>query len=184
MVYESVSLDKLDAIAAENDFTVVAAGRAELCKVFPRDAARSVYAAPQRKLCLVITRGGRMGFDGVPFLPVKFNLFLPYGEAFWAPYHHKDHGPTWNMLFEGKPGGPFDRFDGVKSGEEALAIAKRIIRGAHPVGLRVGEGHGARRSPRVARRDRDADRARARGQAPFGARGHARSATRRSRSIR
>lgn len=132
VVYEAVSLTRLDEIAAENDLTIVAAGRAELCKLFERDAARSVYSSPQRKLGLVITRGGKMGFDGVPFLPAKFNLFQPYGEAFWVPYHHKDHGPTWNLLFEAKPGGPLDRFDGVKSGEETLAVAKRIIRDVIP----------------------------------------------------
>lgn len=132
VIYESVTVDRLDAIAAENDLTVVAAGRADLCNLFPRNAARSVYDKPQRRLAMIITKGGKMGFDGVPFLPVKFNLFAPWGEAFWVPYYHRDHGHTWNMLFEAKEGGPMDRFGACKSAEETLAIAKETIRDLVP----------------------------------------------------
>ncbi|HMV69958.1 MAG TPA: NAD(P)-binding protein, partial [Myxococcota bacterium] len=132
VVIESVTVERLDAIAAEHDLTVVAAGRKELWSLFPRHAERSVYDGPQRKLCLVITRGGRMGFDGVPFLPVRFNLTADVGEAFWVPYLHKDGDPTWNLLFEAKPGGPMDRFDPATNGHEALAIARQVIRDLAP----------------------------------------------------
>ncbi|MBS2023482.1 MAG: NAD(P)-binding protein [Deltaproteobacteria bacterium] len=128
LVIEPVDLARLDQIASEHDLTIVAAGRAQLAQLFPRNEERSVYSGPQRKLCLLVTRGGRMGFDRVPFLPVRFNLFATAGEAFWVPFWHKDHGPTWNLLFEAKPGGPMDQFDGCKSGEEALAVAKKVIR--------------------------------------------------------
>jgi 2-polyprenyl-6-methoxyphenol hydroxylase-like FAD-dependent oxidoreductase len=132
VVYEAVDVPRLEAIAACNDLTVVAAGRADLCNLFPRDAERSVYDKPQRRLAMIITRGAAMGFEGVPFLPVKFNLFAPWGEAFWVPYHHRDHGPTWNLLFEGKDGGPLDRFREAKSAEETLRIAKAVIREVVP----------------------------------------------------
>ncbi len=69
-----------------------------------------------------------MGFSGVPFTPVKFNLLAPWGEAFWLPYYHRDHAPTWNMLFEAKPSGRTDRFGESKSAEETLRIAKAVIR--------------------------------------------------------
>ncbi len=132
VVYESVDVARLDTIAAENDLTVVAAGRADLCRLFPRNAERSVYDKPQRRLAMIITKGGRMGFDGVPFLPVKFNLFAPWGEAFWVPYFHRDHGHTWNLLFEAKEGGPMDRFAGCKSAEETLQVGKEVIRDLVP----------------------------------------------------
>jgi hypothetical protein len=132
VVYESVTVERLDAIAAENDLTVVAAGRADLCNLFPRDAARSVYDKPQRRLGMIVTKGGRMGFDGVPFVPVKFNLFAPWGEAFWVPYYHRDHGQTWCLLFEAKEGGPMDRFGGCKSAAETLATGKEVIRDLIP----------------------------------------------------
>jgi hypothetical protein len=132
VVIEAISRERLDAIAGEHDLTVVAAGRKDLCQLFARHAERSVYDGPQRKLCLVITRGGAMKIDGVPFRPVRFNLNQNSGEAFWVPYHHKDGEPTWNLLFEAKAGGAMDRFDDAKSGADALAIAKRVIKDIAP----------------------------------------------------
>lgn len=125
---ENVSLKRLDEIAGEHELTIVAAGRAELAGLFERDAERSVYDKPQRNLTMIITKGGRMGFDGVPFLPVKFNFFAPYGESFYVPYYHKDHGPTWNMLMEAKAGGPLDKFGECKSGEQAVETYKQVMK--------------------------------------------------------
>jgi styrene monooxygenase A-like protein/putative NAD(P)-binding protein len=132
IVVEKVTPERLDAIAGEHDLTIVAAGRADLCSLFERDPERSVYDAPQRKLAMVVTRGGAMGFSGVPFLPAKFNLTAAAGEAFWIPFFHKDHGPTWCMLFEAKAGGPLDRFDGAKSAAEVLEIGKGVIKESFP----------------------------------------------------
>lgn len=132
LVIESVSIPRLDAIAAEHALTIVAAGKAEIGGLFARDDARSVYTSPQRQLAMIVTKGGRLGFDGVPFLPVKFNLYASAGEAFWVPYYHKDVGPSWNLLFEAKKGGPMDRFGQVKSGAEALDVAKQVIRDLVP----------------------------------------------------
>jgi hypothetical protein len=132
VVVEAVSAPRLDAIAAENDLTIVAGGRAELSRLFERDPARSVYDAPQRQLAMVMTRNAPLAFDGIPFLAAKFNLFGTVGEAFWIPYFHKDVGPSWSLLFEAKAGGPMDRFGGAKSGAEVLAIAKDVLRHLMP----------------------------------------------------
>jgi 2-polyprenyl-6-methoxyphenol hydroxylase-like FAD-dependent oxidoreductase len=132
VIIESVTVERLDQIAAEHELTVVAAGRKELSALFARNPERSVYDAPQRNLCMLVTRNAPLQFDRVPFLPVRFNLFAGIGEAFWVPYFHKDHGRCWNMLFEAKPGGPMDRFQAVKNGEEALAIGKQVIRDLIP----------------------------------------------------
>jgi 2-polyprenyl-6-methoxyphenol hydroxylase-like FAD-dependent oxidoreductase len=129
---EQVTVPRLDEIAREHDLTIVAAGRADLCRLFERDAARSVYDAPRRNLAMIIVRGMRMGVDGCPFLPVKFDFLGTDGELFFIPYWHKDHGQTWNMLFEAKPGSRMDRFGEVKSGEEAVAIARQVIRELFP----------------------------------------------------
>lgn len=126
VVVENVTLERLDAIAARHDLTIVAAGKGELARLFPRDAARSVYEAPKRKLAMVIATG-RMSVDRCPFLPVKFEFLGTDGEIFFVPYHHRDHGPSWNIVVEAQPGSRIDRYDGVKSGEEALAITKDII---------------------------------------------------------
>ncbi|QRN99188.1 oxidoreductase [Archangium violaceum] len=129
---ESVTLQRLDEIAAAHDLTVVAAGRAELCRLFERDAERSVYDKPQRHLAMVCVEGPRLGFDGIPMLPVKLNLLAPAGETFWVPYFHKDAGASWNLLFEARPGGPMDRFQEARSAEQVLEIGKKVVRDLMP----------------------------------------------------
>jgi hypothetical protein len=127
IVIEPVTPARLDDIAAAHDLTAVAAGRGDLCNLFARNAERSVYDKPQRKLTLIITRGAPMQIDRVPFLPVRFNLTAGVGEAFWVPYLHKSGEHTWNLLFEAKPAGPMDRFDECKTGDECVAMAKKVI---------------------------------------------------------
>src|SRR5688572_9914311 len=128
LVIENVTVDRLDEIAAEHDLTIVAAGRADLCRIFPRDDARSTYDSAQRNLAMIITTGAAMSFDGCPFTPVKFEFLGTDGEAFFIPYFHKDHGPSWNMLFEPKPGSRMDRFNDARNGEEVLDIARTVVR--------------------------------------------------------
>ena len=129
---ENVNLDRLEEIAGDHDLTIVAAGRGDIMRLFPRDEARSVYDKPQRKLCMICTKGQPFAFPGTDILPVKFNFFAPYGEAFWVPWYHKDIGPSWSMLFEAKEGGPIDRFDGVETGEQAVDMGREVIKDLMP----------------------------------------------------
>lgn len=132
LVIETVTLERLDEIAAEHELTVVASGRGAIAQLFARDAERSIYDKPQRNLAMIITCGARMDFEELSYRPVKFNFIAPIGEAFWVPYYHKTLGPTWNLVFEARPGGPMDRFGGIKSGAEALATAKQVIKEMFP----------------------------------------------------
>jgi 2-polyprenyl-6-methoxyphenol hydroxylase-like FAD-dependent oxidoreductase len=127
VVIEQVDPVRLDAIAAQHELVLVATGRGPLAELFPRNAERSVYVRPQRKLAMMIVTGAAQSVPGVPFLPVKFNFFAPFGEVFWAPYYHRDHGATWCVLFEAREGGPLDRFDGCTTGHEVVARAKAAI---------------------------------------------------------
>jgi hypothetical protein len=127
-----VDLNQLDAIAQAHDLTFVAAGRGPLAEIFPRNPARSVYDRPQRKLTMLIVKGAAMGFEGVPYLPVKFNLFAEYGEAFWVPFYHRDGYGCWCLLFEAKAGSKMDRFDDCTTGETLVARAKEVIRDIMP----------------------------------------------------
>jgi len=129
---ENVTVDRLDEIAGDHDLAIVAAGRGDIHRLFPRDEARSTYSKPQRKLCMICTRGQPFAFPGIDLLPVKFNFFATFGEAFWVPWYHKDHGPGWSMLFEAKEGGPLDRFDDVKDGHHAVDIGREVIRDVMP----------------------------------------------------
>ncbi|HEX7151544.1 MAG TPA: styrene monooxygenase/indole monooxygenase family protein [Thermoanaerobaculia bacterium] len=131
VVIESIGINRLEQIAAAHELTLVAAGRAELARLFERDSRRSVYDAPRRHLTM-IAAAGRMSVDDCPFLPVKFDFLGTDGELFFVPWLHKDRGPVWNILFEAKPGSRMDRFGEAKSGEEALAIAKNVVRELFP----------------------------------------------------
>jgi len=128
LVIEDVSVARLDEIAAENDLTVVAAGKAELGRVFERDAERSVYDKPQRNLAMLCVKKAPLGFEGIPLLPLRLHTLINLGETFWIPYYHKDAGPGWNLVFESKPGGPMDRFKEATSGDQALEIGKKLVR--------------------------------------------------------
>ncbi|MFL5343242.1 MAG: styrene monooxygenase/indole monooxygenase family protein [Hyalangium sp.] len=129
---ENVSLARLEQIAAEHDLTVIATGRGDMCRLFERDAARSVYDKPKRHLAMVCIKGPAMGFDGIPLLPVKHNVIAGVGEGFWVPYYHKDAGASWNLVFEAIPGGPMDRFEGITTGDQLLEIVKGVVRDFMP----------------------------------------------------
>jgi len=124
---EQVTVDALDEIAATHDLTIVATGRADLCRIFERDEKRSVYSAPRRNLAMVTVTGGPARVDDLPLLPVKFDFLGTDGEIFFIPYFHKDAGPCWNILVEAKAGSRMDRFADVKSGAEAVARVKQVV---------------------------------------------------------
>lgn len=129
---EQVSLERLDEIAADHDLAIVAAGRGALQQLFPRNAQRSVYDAPQRNLAMIIVKGVPQKLPGRDHLPVCFNAIATEGETFWVPYHHKTLGATWNMIVEAKPGRAMDRFGDVKSGTEAVEVFKGMLRDLYP----------------------------------------------------
>lgn len=126
---ENVGLARLDEIAAQNDLTLVAAGRGDIRRVFERDDARSTHTRAPRQIAMVGVVGPPDHFDGTHDHPTKFNLFPEYGECFWQPWHHKDAGRQgWSLLVEARPGGPFDRFGGARSAEQVIEIMQALIR--------------------------------------------------------
>lgn len=134
LVIESVTPQRLDQIALQADVTILAAGKADLASIIPRDHSRSEFDKPQRNLSMAIVRSKsgkhvREWFaDRWEYVPTKFDFFADAGEYFWVPYTHKTAGHTFALLFEAKPGGAFDRFNGLKSGEEVTEVAKDIMR--------------------------------------------------------
>ena len=130
---ESVSVARLEEIAAANELTLVAAGRGEIMRLFERDVERSRYTAPQRQLAMVNVTGVAPRMEYAPHMvPVKFNFFAPHGECFWVPWLSKDLKPSWSLVFEAKAGSPIDGFQECSRGEQALARAKETIREMTP----------------------------------------------------
>ncbi len=128
LVIESVTPERLDAIAAASDLTVLSAGKADLGRCIDRDPDRSVYDRPQRNLSMAICRGVDDFRDRIDLTPVKFNFYGDSGELFWVPYTHKTAGKTWCLLVEAKPNGPLDKFGDCRSGQDVTAVAKELIR--------------------------------------------------------
>lgn len=128
---EKLSPERLDEVARRNDLTIVATGK-EGGALFERDARRSPFRAPLRHLAMVNCEGPPMRFGDVPFGVAKFTVFEELGECYWTPYYHKDEKAVWNLVFEAKPGTPYDRFQGARSGHDVLRIAKDVIREMMP----------------------------------------------------
>jgi 2-polyprenyl-6-methoxyphenol hydroxylase-like FAD-dependent oxidoreductase len=132
LAIKSVALGDLDAIVNAHDLTIVAAGKGDIThQLFERDAKRSVYITPQRHLALVTVTGVKP-WPEIPFHPIKFTFIAPIGEFFWVPFFDKSGISCYSIVFEAKLGGPLDRFQNVKSGQEAVALAKQTIREFSP----------------------------------------------------
>jgi Styrene monooxygenase A putative substrate binding domain len=131
LIVEKLSPARIDDVARRNDLTIVATGK-DGGAMFARDAERSPSTAPLRHLAMVNCDGPAMRFDDVPFAAAKFNVFEKLGECYWTPYFHKDRRPVWNLVFEAKPGTPYDRFGDARSGDDVLRIAKQVIREMMP----------------------------------------------------
>lgn len=130
---EDITVKRLDEIVAKNDLTIVAAGRSELMKLFPRDEARSRYREPQRFLAMVCFNNTKLGVSYAPwFSPIKFNFFERYGEMFWMPWYSKDKVPSLVCLFEARTGSPLDRFRDCRSGAEVLNRGREVVRDLMP----------------------------------------------------
>ncbi len=132
LVIESVTPERMDEISQKSDLTVLAAGKADLAKVIPRDPEKSVYDKPQRYLSMCILEGVKGWDSRVDFTPVKFNFFGDTGEFFWVPYTHKTAGATWCVLFEAKAGGRLDKFRDCTSATDARDRALEVIRDVAP----------------------------------------------------
>jgi 2-polyprenyl-6-methoxyphenol hydroxylase-like FAD-dependent oxidoreductase len=134
-VVEPVTPEKLDAIAAAADLTLVATGRGGLSELFPIDKARTVYDAPQRSLLTVTVTG--LGHDESVFAHRSaaggahsgFSIFAEQGEGWWGPYLHKDAGPSWAFLGWARPGSEWEsRFAAADSAESAHRIVQELYR--------------------------------------------------------
>lgn len=127
LVIQQVEPATLDTIAADHDLAIVAAGRAALCNLFERDAARSIYGEAQRRLAMVIVTGCPPHFAEAPFRPVRFDFLGTDGEVFFVPYYHKNVGASWNILVEAKPGSRMDRFQDIRDGDALVERVKNIV---------------------------------------------------------
>lgn len=127
-IVENVDPERLDGIAAENDLTFVATGKAGLSGLFSVDESRSPYSSPQRSVLLVTVDGLGHGPDVFAHRSAAggkhqaFN-FADQGEGWWGPYLHKDAGPSWSFLGWAQPGSEWERrFQSVTDAQSAHKV--------------------------------------------------------------
>lgn len=131
VVVANVEIPMLEEIAAANDLTLVAAGKAGISALFDIDRRRTVYDKPQRKLAMAVVKNVAMDrtSDGIAMTHgIKFNFFGTEGEQFSVPYWHRDGYQCFNLVLEAKPGRAFDQFDKCSSGQELLSQLKLLYK--------------------------------------------------------
>lgn len=124
LVIQDVDLNELDKIAREHELTIIAGGKGEISQSFQRNNIRSYFKKPQRALgCLyaknVIPDSKNPG--------VHSNLIPGVGEFFIMP-GLTISGTCEMLLFEGIPGGAFDRWKGITDPQQQLELAKELLR--------------------------------------------------------
>jgi 2-polyprenyl-6-methoxyphenol hydroxylase-like FAD-dependent oxidoreductase len=121
--YASATIDDLEQLTLSHDLVVVAAGKGAINQLFPRDAERSPYAAPQRVIALVTVHGMQ---PVEPYDLVSFNIIPGVGEFFVLPSLGAS-GTYHNLLFEAIPGGPLDCWGDITTPESHLARALECL---------------------------------------------------------
>ncbi|WP_128377192.1 styrene monooxygenase/indole monooxygenase family protein [Streptomyces cavernae] len=128
LVVRAAGVADLEEYARAHDLVVVATGKGELGRIFPRDPERSPYDRPRRVLALTYVTGVQPR-PGAPALDLRI---LPgVGEYFTFPALTVS-GPCEIMVFEGVPGGPMDCWDDVRTPDEHLARSLEILRHHFP----------------------------------------------------
>nr|WP_319248852.1 styrene monooxygenase/indole monooxygenase family protein [uncultured Celeribacter sp.] len=114
----------LETEAKATDLVIVASGKGEIGKLFPRDPDRSPFDAPQRALALTYVHGMQPRPE---HSAVSFNLIPGVGEYFVFPALTKS-GPCEIMVFEGLPGGPMDCWKGATTPQAHLETSLNILK--------------------------------------------------------
>jgi hypothetical protein len=121
--FQEVTVPDLEELARTHELVVVASGKGEIARLFPRNAAWSPYDRPMRALALTYVTG----MTPRPEYPaVSFNVCPGVGEYFVFPAETIT-GACEIMVLEGIPGGPMDCWDDVRTPAEHLARSKQIL---------------------------------------------------------
>ncbi|MGI0072117.1 MAG: styrene monooxygenase/indole monooxygenase family protein [Thermoplasmata archaeon] len=126
--FEDADVDALEKLHRDHDLVIVASGKGEVGKLFPRDASRSPYEHPMRALALTYVRGMT---PRKPYSAVSFSLSPGVGEYFVFPALTTS-GPCEIQVLEGVPGGPMDHWSEAKTPEEHLAMSVKILEDFFP----------------------------------------------------
>jgi len=116
-------ISDLEDLSRSHDLTVIAAGKGDIVKHFERDDSRSVFDTAQRVLGLLYVDGM------VPHPePLRGCIDVAPGVGEFVNFQAlTTTGPCQIMLFEAIPGGPMDCWNEVKTPDDYVATAKRLV---------------------------------------------------------
>jgi 2-polyprenyl-6-methoxyphenol hydroxylase-like FAD-dependent oxidoreductase len=123
VVAREVQAGEVEVLAEQHDLMVVASGRGSLTEIFPRDAARSPFAEPQRFLTGAF-------FRGVNFTEpngVIYTISPGNGEIFQAPFTTFDGQRVCSLLFEAIPGQAFDALSHLRYADAPQKFETTVI---------------------------------------------------------
>ncbi|MFJ4092902.1 styrene monooxygenase/indole monooxygenase family protein [Kitasatospora sp. NPDC089913] len=123
--YRELDRAGLGALAAAHELTLVAVGRGELAGIFARDAARSPFDAPQRRLAALYAHG--VGAPDPAAGPrARMHAVPGIGELYLQPALTRS-GPCDILLWEAVPGSVFDCFGDRPTGTEQLRRMRELM---------------------------------------------------------
>jgi hypothetical protein len=123
VVIGEIQAGDVAALAEQHDLLVIASGRGNLAQMFPRDAARSPYTAPQRLLTGAIFRG----IEFTDPVGVIYTISPGNGEIFQAPLTTFDGQRVCNLLFEGIPGQAFDVLSHLRYADDPQKFEATVL---------------------------------------------------------
>lgn len=123
LVIHDAGVPDLERYADDSDLVIVASGKGEIGRLFPRDDERSQFDQPMRSLALTYVTGMTPRPE---HSAVCLGLCPGVGEYFGFPAETVT-GRCEIMVFEGVPGGPMDCWGGVSTLDEHLAKSRWIL---------------------------------------------------------
>lgn len=128
LIIKDIALKDLDKIASNQDLTIIAGGKSEICQNFAINSQLSKFTKPQRELSCLYIKGLKSitGIQGV-----RANIIPYVGEYFVMPGLTKN-GSCHMMLFEGIPGGNFDCWHDISSPYQQLEKAIELLKNFVP----------------------------------------------------
>jgi hypothetical protein len=127
LVVKPATLSDIEDHARVHDLVVIATGKGELGRLFPRDDARSPFREPPRHISMVIV-AGLPPWNNFTTPGLKFRILPGAGEIFSAPMYMYTGVQSTFLGIEAIPGGPLDRVTRGMTAEAQLAVTKELFR--------------------------------------------------------
>src|SRR5262249_19726185 len=124
LIIREAGIDDLEEYCKRSDLVVVASGKADISRLFDRDATRSPFDKPARAWGMIYVTGVTP-VEG--FSRFTISLIPGVGECFVIPALTIG-GPCTILALAGLPGGPMDCWRDLRTPQDYLARANDVLR--------------------------------------------------------